>query len=850
MLIKKSREAGACSASSRKAQHLRFALLASLAAGLLINSPLHALTFPVNSTADAVDASPGDGRCATTLTGTTCTLRAAIMEANALPGADTITLLGATYTLTISGRGEDSARSGDLDVTGGGDLTIQGVSSASTRISAGGSFSQGIDRVFHFIGKNNVTISNVSIEKGYVSGAKGNGGGIFNQTAWVTLSNCQITGNATVWSDTARSGGQGGGIYNALGAKMTINTCTIKDNSTQDSGDSNEPGFNGGGGVFNGGDMTMLSTVVDNNTTYRNGAGILNEGTLVITKSIVSNNRGPAGSSNQSSRQIFGMGGGIANDGGIVTLRDSLVTGNTSIEGGGILNLQIGMNVPEFNIITSTVSSNAAEQWGGGIDNWGVMRISYSAIYKNTAGFTGNSSGSFGSFFGGPLLGDGGGIRNMGIGEMLVAHSTISHNIANRAGGGLINGAKARLLHVTLANNKAGSGPVDPTADDCIGFCGGGGFGGGFGGGGFGGGGSGGGGSGGSYVLGNEVFIDQGANSNNKATIFESTIIAGGASLAGNCLAGRAATQNFAPALLEAPTVPFPSTSNGYNIDSGNTCGLVAAKNDKISTSPQLVAVADFGEGAVLPAYLSGISKVPQWMYMLNTGSPAINAIPINACPKPGVDQRLYVRPDVPGGSCDIGAVEVGITKASIADLNIAVSFATRASASLKAFNSSASMSYAITVTNNGPQGVSGLIVVTQVFDADVSLGSYGPRQAAVACNQVDGRTVTCGYSGGLAADKSFDVYVTVSPSDLNRKALSSTATVSYPDLGTTIDPVSSNDSVTVERSVTVTDPFPNSTGPGGFTTGGGGAFGVLPLTLLGMFGAWRGYRRSAARRI
>ncbi len=44
----------------------------------------------VNSTGDDADANPGDGVCQTTTPGE-CTLRAAIAEANALPGADTIT---------------------------------------------------------------------------------------------------------------------------------------------------------------------------------------------------------------------------------------------------------------------------------------------------------------------------------------------------------------------------------------------------------------------------------------------------------------------------------------------------------------------------------------------------------------------------------------------------------------------------------------------------------------------------------------------------------------------------------------------------------------------------------------
>ena len=58
-----------------------------------------AATFAVNSTADAVDATPGDGFCDD---GTgNCTLRAAIMEANALAGDDTINLPAGTYTLTV-----------------------------------------------------------------------------------------------------------------------------------------------------------------------------------------------------------------------------------------------------------------------------------------------------------------------------------------------------------------------------------------------------------------------------------------------------------------------------------------------------------------------------------------------------------------------------------------------------------------------------------------------------------------------------------------------------------------------------------------------------------------------------
>src|SRR3990172_8808874 len=75
--------------------------------------PAHAAEFTVNSTADAVDASLGDGTCDDG--SGNCTLRAAIQEANALSGPDTIDLPAGTYTLTIPGTGEDAAATGDLD---------------------------------------------------------------------------------------------------------------------------------------------------------------------------------------------------------------------------------------------------------------------------------------------------------------------------------------------------------------------------------------------------------------------------------------------------------------------------------------------------------------------------------------------------------------------------------------------------------------------------------------------------------------------------------------------------------------------------------------------------------------
>jgi CSLREA domain-containing protein len=126
--------------SAKKVLQLSFvALLTVLTAVWGTGGVAQAASFTVNSTVDAVDATPGDGVCDDGAGN--CTLGAAIMEANALVGADTITLPTGTYTISIAGTGEDAAETGDLDISD--DLTINGAGADTTIIDGGG-----LDRVF------------------------------------------------------------------------------------------------------------------------------------------------------------------------------------------------------------------------------------------------------------------------------------------------------------------------------------------------------------------------------------------------------------------------------------------------------------------------------------------------------------------------------------------------------------------------------------------------------------------------------------------------------------------------------------------------------------------------------
>src|SRR5262245_49893876 len=151
-------------------------------------------TFVVNTTADTVDANPGDG-LAQDSSGNT-SLRAAIMEANALAGADTIQVPAGTYFLTIPGANEDAAQTGDLDITD--DLTIVGADRDTTIINGGG-----LHRVFHvnWLGANppTVSISNLPITNGRAPDASGDpansGGAILNEFGTLTIDNCVLQNN-------------------------------------------------------------------------------------------------------------------------------------------------------------------------------------------------------------------------------------------------------------------------------------------------------------------------------------------------------------------------------------------------------------------------------------------------------------------------------------------------------------------------------------------------------------------------------------------------------------------------------------------------------------------------------
>lgn len=338
----------AVSPGNRPALFMLVAVLACLPA-----PPLAAATFAVNSPADFPDANPDDGLCETIAGTGTCTLRAALEQANALAGADTINLQpNVTYALTMS-YSPGVAALGVAD-----SVTING---SNNTIDAAG-VGAGVLLVTHCI--RDAAVSNVCTYGSPV---------------------VAVSGVSFLHGKALQQGsGQGGGVQNA--ATLTLSHCVVSSNKAGEVGGN----FGAGGGISNGGTLTLVDSVVANNNatgnTHGYGGGIWNSGTLTITNSVVSGNstNGPttlgggilsiAGTLTIDSSAIrdnhdygtTGEGGGLVVSGGSATIRNSTLSGNVSYRGGGI---SAGGGVGSVNLalINSTVSGNFSFENGGGL---------------------------------------------------------------------------------------------------------------------------------------------------------------------------------------------------------------------------------------------------------------------------------------------------------------------------------------------------------------------------------------------------------------------------------------------------------------------------------------------------
>ena len=329
--------------------------VAVAALGLAFAPAAQAANFDVTRLDD-----PAPSGCAS---GVDCSLREAVIDANASLGPDTIGLpappAGQSYELTQPGPFEDNAMTGDLDLLG--DVTITGAGSGAGPATID---ANGMDRVFQVgdfggatpsVELTGLTITGGDIDVGggvwviggdltvknsvvtrnsVITEGPGRGGGLalesFTGTSHATISDSTFSHNT---AQQSFGGGLGGGIYVGEG-QLTLLRSTIGPGNLAEgtSGAFSDPAQ--GGGIYNADEATLTNVTVSGNSvgTGNNGAGggiysAVLQGpvsTVIESSTIVENTvSGPGG-----------QGGNLARDTGAgVTLLRTLVAGGSAASG-------------------------------------------------------------------------------------------------------------------------------------------------------------------------------------------------------------------------------------------------------------------------------------------------------------------------------------------------------------------------------------------------------------------------------------------------------------------------------------------------------------------------------------
>lgn len=432
-------------------------------------APLFVTTFDVDRNDDLAGAS------ACTVAPNDCSLRGAIIAANADLNADPVSINlqpGTTYNLTLTNATqENNAATGDLDInTTLHSVTIAGGGSSGPNASIidASALNTGNvrDRVFHITNSNitaifqDVFIRNGQAADNGTSGTSTNpaaqtthraGGGILNTGGNVTLTNVGIQacvalgkGDSVVNEHTTLEA-QGGGLA-VLGTTGNVIISGSKFTANSASG--------GNGGIFNNA----------NGGAAKGGAIYFENGTLNINLSRVefsSATGGDGGDQDQNGQTNGGFGGlaqggGLWVGGGTVSINDTTFEG-TSANGG---NSGTGGNG----------ANPGGEAMGGGIYSLGNVTVTNSTFNLATAngGDGGNAFGA--TCLGGHSAGDGGAARGGAIfadnGSLVINTATFASNSAiggdggngGQTDGGLncgMHGAGGLAHGGALANNNA-----------------------------------------------------------------------------------------------------------------------------------------------------------------------------------------------------------------------------------------------------------------------------------------------------------------------------------------------------------------------------------------------------------
>ena len=310
---------------------------------------------------------------------------------------------------------QNEAQGGDTYDGGGGiyvasgTLTMTGSTVSSNTAKNGGAI--------NLKGGNGMTLTNCMITDNEATNGDGGGinfdNGTYNSDEYeYKIINSTISNNKITMSDSVMTYSGGGIAVGNININITIESCTIKENTINGVAAKTPRGA----GIWLGNDANCTinnNTIIQGNKMHETG----------------------------SPDKLIGSGGGIQIDGGKLTLKGTTkIIGNGARQGGGIY-------IPggEVTMTDIEISGNTAIGRGGGIyTEQGKLRLESTAIKSNKAT-------------------TGGGIGLLGGNGMTLTNCTITDNEATNGDGGGINFDNGtynsdeyeyKIINSTISNNK------------------------------------------------------------------------------------------------------------------------------------------------------------------------------------------------------------------------------------------------------------------------------------------------------------------------------------------------------------------------------------------------------------
>ena len=403
------------------------------------------------------------------------TMKKLLLNAMMLSG-----LIGSSYGQTVTSGGDDGSpgtlRSEVNDASSGDTIMISNTVVTITLDSA-----ITIDKELTIMGSNSVLLPIIDVDENgrvftisdgpvelqnlsFVNGLEEDGGAIFISDADMTGDNLSFANNVANGSS-----GSGGAIYVSDESSLTISNSTFSQNRANRAGGAIE---------VDAGDMLGLTCT--DVTFTANNAGVSpataapgNGGAIHVTGSSDIMITDGSASNNQAALEggAFWIGSGMMTIDG-TTFTSNNANGDMANEGGGALFNAGGTLIVSNATLTSNSVSGSSASGGAILSDLGDLYITNTTLSNNIAVRAGGAI-EFNSEEGDSLAlinceileneagnspGNGGGLHITGPGNSFINGGTVSDNIATAEGGGLWNGSGMMMVKKTMISENSALG--------------------------------------------------------------------------------------------------------------------------------------------------------------------------------------------------------------------------------------------------------------------------------------------------------------------------------------------------------------------------------------------------------